>query len=413
MQLVLFCPPYAGHLNPMLALGGALQRRGHAVSVVGLSDIGTSVQQAGLRFEPVGTDSTHPPGMLQRLEARLAGLQGLLGIGGVIRDVAAMTDMLCRESPAVIERLAPDAIVCDQLEPAGGLLARRYRLPQVSVANALMLDREPYVPPPFTDWPYARTRWALERNLGGYRVSDWMLGRWSAVLQRWGKVYGLSGCASAEQCLSPRQVGQLSPGLDFPREALGEGFHYAGPLRRPLDQEPAWEPPEGTQGPLAFVSLGSLQGGRLRLIAHITQACRQLGLTAVVVHNGRLSPAQVAQLPGHPVVAAHLPQRRVIARCALVISHGGMNTVLDALAAGVPLALLPLAMEQGAIAQRVVRAGAGRQLTGRRSVAALRRLMAGVLADPAQRLRAAELGAGLRAGGGAERAAELVEHHAQ
>ena len=412
MQMLLFCPPYAGHLNPMLALGAALRGRGHAVSLVGLADIEHAVKRAGLGFEPVGMTSTHPPGMLGRMEARLAGLRGLLGIGRVIQDVAAMTDLLCRESPAVIERLAPDAIVCDQLKPAGGLLARRYRLPQVSVANALMLDREPYMPPPFTDWAYARTRWARERNLGGYRVSDWMMGRVGAVLHRWSQAFGVSGCGSTERCLSPRQVGQLSPALDFPREALGDGFHYAGPLRRSLDDEPAWQAPAGAQAPFAFVSLGSLQGGRFRLLASITLACRQLGLTAIVVHNGRLTAAQEAQLPGQPVVAAHLPQRRVIKHCALVVSHGGMNTVLDALEAGVPLALLPLAMEQGAIAQRVMRAGAGRQLRGRRSTPALRQLMAGVLGDTSHRRHAQAVGESLRAGGGVQRAADLVEHHA-
>lgn len=412
MHLVFFCPPYAGHLNPMFSLGDALRRRGHAVSYVGLADVGKAVTAAGLGFAPVGAGSSHPPGTLARMEARLAGLRGLMGIGGVIRDVAAMTDMLCREAPAAIERLQPDAIVCDQLEPAGGLLARRFRLPQVSVANALMLDREPYVPPPFTDWAYARTPWARERNLGGYRVSDWMMGGVGAVLARWSHDYGVTACHRTEHCLSARQVGQLSPALDFPREALGDGFHYAGPLRKPLAEEPAWQPPPGARGPFAFVSLGSLQGGRFGLVSRLTQSCRDLGLTAIVVHNGRLDAAQVARLPGKPVVAAYLPQRRVIPQCDVVVSHGGMNTVLDALEAGVPLALLPLAMEQGAITQRVLRAGAGRRLAGRRSVPALRRLIGDVLADEGHRRQAAEIGASLRAGGGAERAAELVEHHA-
>ncbi|WP_046112438.1 glycosyltransferase [Aquincola tertiaricarbonis] len=412
MQLALLCPPYPGHLNPMFALGDALRRRGHAVSFIGIADTGEAVTRAGFGFEAVGADSSHPPGTLARMEARLAGLRGLLGIGGVIDDVAAMTDMLCREAPAVIERLQPGAIVCDQLEPAGGLLARRYRLPQVSVANALMLDREPYVPPPFTDWPYARTTWARERNLGGYRVSDWMMARVATVLERWSRDYGLAPCQRTEHCLSDRQIGQLSPALDFPRESLGDGFHYTGPLRQPLDDEPAWQPPPGARGPFAFVSLGSLQGGRFGLIARLTRACRDVGLTAIVAHNGRLDAAQVARLPGDPVVARYLPQRQVIRHCALVVSHGGMNTVLDALDAGVPLALLPLAMEQGAITQRVLRAGAGRRLSGLRSVPALRRLVTGVLSDGRHRQRAAELGASLQAGGGAARAAELVEHHA-
>lgn len=412
MQFAFFCPPYPGHLNPMFALGEALHGRGHGVTFLGIDDVGAAVCRAGFAFEALGRTTSHPAGSLQRMEARLAGLRGLLGIGGVIDDVARMTDMLCREAPAVLQRLQPDALVCDQLEPAGGLLARRFGLPQASVANALMLDREPYMPPPFTDWAYARTRWARERNLGGYRVSDWMMGRVAEVLARWCAEFGIARCERTEQCVSQHQVGQLSPALDFPREALGEGFHYAGPLRPPLSDEPPWQPPTGARGPFAFVSLGSLQGGRFSLIARLTQACRDLGLTAIVAHNGRLDAAQAARLPGQPVVAAYLPQRQVMRHCALVVSHGGMNTVLDALEAGVPLALLPLAMEQGAITQRVLRAGAGRRLSGRRSLPAVRRLLSGVLADGQHRRQALALGATLQAGGGAARAAELVEQHA-
>ena len=417
MQLAFLCPPFAGHLDPMLALGAALRQRGHEVSFVGLRDIAARVEAAGLRAEAV-EDPRHPPGVLTTLEQRLAGLRGLRGIGAVIDDVAAMTDLLCRQAPAVLQRLRADAIVCDQLEPAGGLLASRLGLPQVSVANALMLDREPYIPPPFTDWPYARSRWALERNRGGYRVADWMMGRAARVIAQWSAAFRLPPRTRAEECLGARQIGQMSPLLDFPREALGDGFDYTGPLRPPLASLPEWHVPRdlplASDAPLAFVSLGSLQGGRQALIGRITEACRDLGLTAVVAHNGRLSETQAAALPGEPIVQRHVPQRRVIERCRVVISHGGMNTVLDALAAGVPLVLVPLAMEQGAIAQRVQRSGAGERLSAwQASVAALRQRIAAVLERPDYRDRAARVAASLHAGGGAARAAELVERHVQ
>lgn len=411
LHLAIFSPPYAGHLNPLLALAAALRQRGHRVTFVGLADVAPVVRARGFGAEAVGLDS-HPPGTLAALEARLAGLRGLLGIGGVIHDVAAMTDMLCRTGPAALRRLAVDGVVFDQLEPAGGLVARHLGLPCVSVANALMLDREPFVPPPFTDWAYARTRWARERNLGGYRVSDWMMARVGHVLARWSAAFGLPERRRAEQCLAPRQVGQLSPALDFPREALAEGFRYTGPLREPLADEPPWQPPAGVGDALAFVSLGSLQGGRFALIARICRACRDLGLTPVVVHNGRLDAQQAAALPGEPVVERFLPQRRVIARCAVVVTHGGLNTVLDALAAGVPLALVPLAMEQGAIAQRVVRAGAGRRLRAPLpGVRPWRRLVAETLAHDRCRAEARHLARTLHAGGGAAAAADCIERH--
>jgi zeaxanthin glucosyltransferase len=84
--------------------------------------------------------------------------------------------------------------------------------------------------------------------------------------------------------------------------------------------------------------------------------------------------------------------------------------VLDALAAGVPIVVLPIAFEQGAIAARVTRAGAGttvspRFLTRRRLARAIRT----VIEDPAYARAAARLGAEIRAAGGVSRAANIVE----
>lgn len=391
----------------MLALAGALRARGHAVSFLGLPGIAPLVQAQGFAAVPV--DGVQPS--LAELEAHLARLRGLRGIGTVIGDVATMTDLLCRVGPSALRDLQAHGVVFDQLEPAGGLLARHLGLPCVSVANALMIDREPYVPPPFTAWPYARTRWARERNLGGYRVSDWMMRRVGAVLARWSAAFGLPERRRAEQCVAPCQVGQMSPLLDFPREALGAGFRYTGPLRRALADEAPWQAP-GRGPTLAFVSLGSLQGGRHALLARICRACRELGLTPVVAHHGRLDARQAAALPGAPVVADVLPQRRVIAQCAVVVSHGGLNTVLDALCAGVPLVLVPLAMEQGAIAQRVQRAGAGLPVRGPLpSVRALRGAIGHLLAREDCRDAARRIGRSLQAGGGASAAAALIEGH--
>jgi zeaxanthin glucosyltransferase len=410
LRLAFICPPYAGHLHPMLALAGALRDRGHAVIFLALEDVGGIVRDRGFDCRIVGRQS-HPPGTLEVLESHLARLRGLFGIRRVIHDMAGMTDMLCHDAPQQLQRLQPDGIVFDQLEPAGGLVARHLGLPCVSVANALMIDREPYVPPPFTDWPYARTAWARERNLGGYRVSDWMMSAVGQVIARWCAAFGLHERRRPDQCLAPSQVGQLSPALDFPREALPGHFHYSGPLRTPMASEPPWQPPTSVLHPLAFVSLGSLQGGRVGLLTNICRACRDLGLTPVVVHNGRLDESQAAALPGSPIVENFLPQRRVIEHCAVVVTHGGMNTVLDGLSAGVPLALVPLAMEQGAIARRVVRAGAGQRLTGPGSKGALRSLIGDVLLQPACREGARRMADSLQACGGAPAAAERIERH--
>ncbi|MEG8055626.1 glycosyltransferase [Sphingomonas sp. 22L2VL55-3] len=53
-------------------------------------------------------------------------------------------------------------------------------------------------------------------------------------------------------------------------------------------------------------------------------------------------------------------QTRILPKCSAAILHGGFNTVLDALAAGVPIVAVPLAFEQPATAARLKRIGAAR-----------------------------------------------------
>jgi zeaxanthin glucosyltransferase len=417
MQFAFVCPPFAGHLHPMQALGQRLEARGHRVTFVGIEDVRLRIEAAGFDALALGAQ-THPPGALDRLEARLSSLPGLwptTALRAVIADVAQMTDMLCREAPQAVQRAGADAIVADQLEAAGGLIAQRLKLPHISVANALMIDREPYVPPPFTGWRYARTRWARERNLGGWRVSDWLMRGVGAVIARWSQAWQLrSAPQRVDQCLAPHlQVGQLWPQLDFPREALAPAFAYTGPLRVPSSDDDATLPPLPARA-FAFISLGTLQGGRFALLARLAQACRDLNLACVIAHGGRLDVAQAAALSQRGAqVHAFVPQRQVLARAALCITHGGLNTTLDALAAGVPLVLVPLAMEQAGTAQRVLRAGAGVCVRAHSGVPGLRRAIARALGSSACHAAAREHAAHAHRAGGAERAAQLIEAHAR
>jgi zeaxanthin glucosyltransferase len=399
-------PPYAGHLNPMLALACTLADSGHRVTVVAQADVGPQVAQSDIGFVPVGMRS-HPPGRLARMTARLAGTTGLFGIFGVIRDMAETTAMLCDEVPAVLQRIGAEAVIADQTEPAGGLVARHLGLPQISIANALLIDREPTVPPPFVGWSYDPSPKGVKRNLGGYRVSDWMMQPLLDVIKRRAGIWGLPGVATLEDCLSPTlEISQGVAGFDFPRAAAPPALHYCGPLRLPEMQ--GWDAVPGR--PNVFCSLGTLQGARTGIFKAVAGGCHRLGLALTIAHGGKLESRTAASLPGRPRVESFVPQRAVLAASAATVCHGGLNTVLDALAAGVPLVVVPLAFEQGAIAARVERSGAGvviprRRLTAASAAAALRE----VLSDASYRERAEALRDEIASAGGVARAADLIE----
>lgn len=388
----------------MLALARTLADRGHSVTFVGQADMGPKVERPGLGFAPVGARS-HPPGRLSRMTARLSGTTGLFGLRGVIRDMADTTDMLCHELPGALRHIHAGAVVCDQTEAAGGLVARHVGLPLVSVANALLIDREPAVPPAFVGWPYDPSARGIRRNLGGHRVADWLMRPVLEVVGRRARAWGLGGIETVEDCLSPTlAISQCVAGFDFPRLAAPAALRFCGPLR--LAEARGWD---GAPGGV-FCSLGTLQGARRPVFEAVAAACQRLGLPLTLAHGGRLEPAAAAALPGAPRVESFVPQRAVLRASAAAVCHGGLNTVLDALAAGVPLVVVPVAFEQGAIAARVERSGAGVVVPLRRLNAdSLAAALSAVLDRPGYRARAGALRDEIAAAGGVERAADLAE----
>ena len=405
-HFAIISPPYRGHLNPMLALADSLIARGHRLTVFGQPDLEQLVACPGVDFVAVG-QATHPAGTLTRMTARLGSTRGLLGIRGVIRDLVRTTGMLCAELPEAIAAHGADAILCDQTEPAGGLVARHLGLPQISVANALLINREALIPPPFVDWRFEDSEWGVTRNRGGYRIADLLMRPVTACIRAQAEQWGLGPVATIEDCLSPMlQLSQTVPGFDFPRRHAPSSLVHVGPIRGVEDAE--FRPAD--LRPWVFCSLGTLQGARAWIFRTVAKACTALDLGLVIAHGGQLAPGQATRLARSAQVAPLWPQRAVIAQADVVVTHGGLNTVLDALAAGVPLIVVPLAFEQGAIAARVERCGAGLTIPPRRLTATrLRDAIRMLRTDAAFRHNAQNLAREIAEAGGVARAADLIE----
>jgi len=58
-------------------------------------------------------------------------------------------------------------------------------------------------------------------------------------------------------------------------------------------------------------------------------------------------------LPSNAVVVRHAPQLELLKRTAVCITHAGLNTVLEALACGVPQVAIPITVDQPGVAARI------------------------------------------------------------
>lgn len=399
-----------GHLHPFGALGRELIARGHRVTLLNMVDVEPVALAEGLEFLSLGA-SDHPAGSLPLSLQRLGKLQGLAALRFTIQAVKKTTEMICRDAPAVIRSAGIGALLVDQTEPAGGTVADHLGIPFITVCNALALNQEPAVPPPFTPWTTGNSWWRQLRNLAGYGVSARVMSPVTKVVAKYRRLWKLPPHRTQEDSFSSlAQISQQPAALDFPRTRLSPKFHYVGPLRnasRTKTQFP-WERLDGRR--IVYASLGTLQHSKENLFRCFADACAGLDAQLIITHCGGLSSTAIASLPGDPIVVDYAPQREILERAALALTHAGLNTVLDALSFGVPVMAVPITFEQPAIAARVCWAGAGRSLPLRGiNPRQLREGIKTLLENPQYSLNAKRVADSIRAAGGVVRAADIVE----
>lgn len=405
-------PAFFSHFNALEAIAVELIDRGHQVTFFHRIDARAYLRDPRIGFHALGAQS-HPAGSLAE-SVRRAANPGPLGIRGVIDDMARTTDMLCRELPSAIHALGIDAMLADQMEAAGALVADSAGMPFISIACALPVNREPGIPLPVMPFKYATTEQARQMYQGSARVYDWIMGPHSKVVAQWAETFGLSPRSMLHECVSTlAQVSQTVAAYDFPRNELPANFHHVGPLRtRKTTQVTSAMPPVAADRPFIFASLGTLQGQRFSVFKRIAKACRKLDAQLLVAHCGGLDAVQERALvkAGATWVTDFAPQATVLARADAVVSHAGLNTVMDAIVARTPILALPVAFDQPGAASRICHADIGLCGSARlSSPATLARMLDQLLTDSRFTAPLDALAIAVEQAGGAPRAADIIE----
>jgi zeaxanthin glucosyltransferase len=411
----ILCPGAIGHLNPMCTIARELIDRGHHVTLFGVPDIQSKVAAvAGLDFAQIGA-TEFPLGTIDRMYKELGRKSNLDGLKYTLTWMGREAQMLFAEAPAAIEAGGIDFLLIDQVTSAGTTIAELLQIPFVTICNALPINREPSVPPFFTNWTYQDTWWAKARNQLGNSLLNYLTESvWQAILtQR--RAWQLPPLADREAGFSQLlQICQLPPEFDFPRRSAAQ-MHYLGPFQAPTSAEPiafaGGDFPFDllTDKPLIYASLGTLQNQQWDIFKTIAAACVNIDAQLVIsLGDPDRDPTEI-QLAGKPIVVAYAPHAALIARSSLVVTHAGLNTTIGSLSAGVPLVAIPITNEQPGIATRLVRTGAGEMVPLKQlTVDRLNRTISRVLSDVSYRTQAQRMQSIVQQSGGVNRAVDLI-----
>jgi zeaxanthin glucosyltransferase len=411
----IICPAVTGHLNPMTTLGHELQQRGHRVTLFGILDARSKTLAAGLEFWAIGEEEFWA-GSSAASFAKLGELSGLAALKYTITLFQQLTVMLLREAPKAIEAAGVELLLVDQTSFGGGTVADFLKLPFISVASALMLNRETGVPPLNSNWSYNPAWWAQLRNQFSYRLLSQITRPVINTVAEYRREWNLSPHLSPNDTYSQlAQICQQPAEFEFPRQHLPPSFHFTGPYSRPDSREPAYFPFEKLTGqPLIYASMGTLQNQLSEVFEKIAQACVGLDAQLVIALGGGSNPASLPNLPGSPLVVGYAPQLELLQKATLTITHAGMNTALESLSNGVPMVAIPIANDQPGVAARIAWTGTGEVVSLAKSGSPrLRAAVKRVLTQDSYKQNAVKLQTAIRRAGGVSRAADIVERVAQ
>jgi MGT family glycosyltransferase len=386
MKIAFAIIPEKGHVHPYIGPAQALVDAGHDVGIAAPGDIGEQIARAGLTFcrdlIPRRSDTRVTRG------AELVEL-----IQDAVRLDHWIEQLLLDNVPervteirAWYKRDGPDVVVADPLYYPAAIAAHLAGLPWASVSNSL----NPVLP--------AGLDSALLETVR--RLSA----RRAALFESYGMIAKFSGCDvlspyltvafATEAFVGKAPAGVTLVGPSFPMRARGDETPF-----RPLPSD----------RPIVYVSFGSQIYFWPGIFDKMLTACRAVNAHAV------FSLGDLADHPrwGAPTegcdVYRYAPQLDLLRRASVFVTHGGANSVMEAIAAAVPMLLSPMCNDQFHQAWFVEKAGIGLvenliEAPVERIAARLRRL----LADTAIRSAMGAVSKTYRANGAQVAAREII-----
>jgi hypothetical protein len=233
--------------------------------------------------------------------------------------------------PGLLDLLAgwrPDVVIHEITEIAAVAAAERHGVPHVRLGIGLVMDQH----------------WGLE-----------LLNR---PLEELRARVGLRPDPEGARLAGSPYLTQAPRSLEQPTAGPDTAWRFRAPLGG--GALPDWWP--GNEDPLVYVSFGTAvpEVGDFRSLCRATiDAVADMPIRVLLTVGNDHDPADLGPLPASVHVERWVPQADVMPHAAAMVGHGGSGSTLMAMAAGVPLAVVPFFADQPANARRIAELGAG------------------------------------------------------
>ncbi|MEU8814250.1 macrolide family glycosyltransferase [Actinoplanes sp. NPDC048796] len=388
--------PSHGHVIPTVSIVRELVARGHRVTYAAAGAFAGTFAAAGadvVRYEsPYAEHGMHLDyGASQVVDVVMRSFDESEAIAAALRPV--------------LDDDPPDLLAYDlTVMAAGRVTSRRWGVPAVQMSPLFASNAHTQL-----------TRNVFARTAGSERLFQ---PQSTAGVDFFTRLTDSVRALGGDGVISPAEVlGAVEPlNLVFlPKEfqlagdTFDDRYAFVGPCQEHDPAAATWQPP-ASGAPVVLISLGTTIQAGPEFFRTCVDAFAGSGLHLVMTIGDRFAPEELGPVP--PGVELHpwVPHLDVLAHARALVCQGGMSSVMQSLAMGVPMVLVPQWGENRVNAERVVELGLGsliapEEVTAERLVAAVTELTS----SPGYASAAARLRQDIRRAGGAERAADEIE----
>lgn len=378
--------PSRSHINPTLPLVQELIARGEEVIYYLTDPFKDAVEATGARF-------CRYESKIEQINsaAREAGKPVGLPMYMLDESLFVIPQIL-----ASIKAEQPDCIIYDTMCLTGRLLAEILHIPAVN-------HRMIFV---FNDKLSSLFRANASQDLDGIRAFQSSMEQ--ACAQYHVRPFHIGSIFTHEELLN---IVTIPRAFQIDGDKFGEQYCFVGPAIAPRKETIEFPFEQLEKQSVIYISQGTVYNDKPDFFNLCFAALGQIPWKVVMSIGSNVDRSKLDPIPDNFLVRTYVPQLEVLKYTDICITHGGMTTIMEALAEGIPLVVAPLPVSDITVnARRVDELGLGIMLDQSALTAELlREAVLRISNDFAFHARALQMQEEISQAGGYTRTADILQ----
>jgi MGT family glycosyltransferase len=324
-----------GHINPTLPLVKELISRGEEVIYFSTDEYKNRIEEMGATFISYGQEFD-----LFLKEYRPTGNHPFFTL---IEYILRMQECTV---PIILKKLkgiSIDYVIHDAMFGGGKFIAKKLHLPAICSCTSFAVNNLPV--PPFMLTP------------GYHPQLDKLYDKLEEIKNQWGdNSLDINDLFFEKEELNLVYTSKL---FQPESEKFDETYKFVGPLIQEESDTFDFTFPNLETRKIIYISLGTINNNYVSFYRSCFEAFQKTDYNVIMSVGNKINISELGMIPDNFIVKNFVPQIFVLKTADAFISHGGLNSVSEALLFEVPVIAIPSMNDQPAVTKQLTSLGAG------------------------------------------------------